>query len=197
MTDTLPIKQRGTPAWPKDALRITFGVMWAIDAGLKWMPSFRSGYIGDLKMAATGQPGWLKWWFDFWVSFQSHGGTFFPYLVTVTETLLALALIFGFARKLTYMSAVVFSFLMWGVAEGFGGPYTSGSTDIGTSIIYVMVFLGLLALNAYSGPARYSLDYYLEQHVSWWWKVAEVGRPASARSTVADVTPLPAQRRSA
>jgi uncharacterized membrane protein YphA (DoxX/SURF4 family) len=123
--------------------------------------------------------------------------TSFAYLVTVVETLIALALIFGFARKFTYISAAVFSFLMWGIAEGFGGPYTSGSTDIGTSVIYIMVFLGLLALNAYTGPARYSIDYYLEQHISWWWKVAEVGRPASARSSlveVAPVTPLPQQK---
>jgi hypothetical protein len=34
----------------------------------------------------------------------------------------------------------VFSLLIWSVAEGFGGPHTSGATDIGTSVIYVVVF---------------------------------------------------------
>jgi hypothetical protein len=24
--------------WPKDVLRITFGVIWLIDAALKWLP---------------------------------------------------------------------------------------------------------------------------------------------------------------
>jgi uncharacterized membrane protein YphA (DoxX/SURF4 family) len=103
---------------------------------------------------------------------------FFAYAVAAAETLIAVAVILGFARKITYISAAVFSVLIWAVAEGFGGPYTSGAADIGTAVIYAVVFLGLLALMAYTGPARYSVDYYLEQKISWWWKVAEVGRPA-------------------
>ena len=65
------------------------------------------------------------------------------------------------------------------MAEGFGGPYTPGASDIGTAVIYAVVFVGLLALMAYAGPARYSADYYLEKKISWWWKVAEIGRPAA------------------
>jgi len=95
----------------------------------------------------------------------------------VIESLIAVALIAGFARKFTYISAALFSVLVWATAEGFGGPYMSGSSDIGTAIIYALVFVGLLALSAYAGPARYSADYYIEQRVSWWWKVAEMGRP--------------------
>ena len=33
--------RRCAPARPKDALRITFGVIWLIDATLKWLPGFR------------------------------------------------------------------------------------------------------------------------------------------------------------
>lgn len=105
---------------------------------------------------------------------------FFAYLVAVAETLLAVALIAGLARKLAYLSAIAFSVLIWATAEGFGGPYTSGASDIGTAVIYAVVFAGLLTLSAYAGPARYSVDYYLEQKISWWWKVAEVRRPATA-----------------
>jgi len=47
---------------------------------------------------------------------------------------------------------------------------------------------------AYAGTARYSVDYYLEQKISWWWKVAEIRRPvqdvpAPAASTA--VVPQP------
>ena len=35
----------GLVAWPKDALRISFGVIWMIDAVLKWLPGFRSDYV--------------------------------------------------------------------------------------------------------------------------------------------------------
>jgi nitrite reductase (NO-forming) len=107
---------------------------------------------------------------------------FFAYLVAVVETLIALALIAGFARKITYISAIVFSLLIWATAEGFGGPYTSGASDIGTAIIYAVVFAALLALSYYAGPSRYSADYYIEQKVSWWWRIAEMRRPVPAQA---------------
>jgi nitrite reductase (NO-forming) len=177
MASTPVTTGRSIPAWPKDALRISFGIIWLIDATLKWLPGFRSGYMSTIMGQADGQPGWLKGWFTFWINLQHPQATFFAYLVAVVETLIAVAVIAGFARKVTYISAVAFSVLIWATAEGFGGPYTSGSADIGTAVIYAVVFLGLLALSAYAGPARYSVDYYLEQKISWWSKVAEVRRP--------------------
>lgn len=168
------------PAWPKDALRISFGIIWLIDAILKWLPGFRAGYMDAIMGQAQGQPGWLKPWFNFWINLQHPRVTFFAYLVAVAETLIAVAVIAGFARKLSYSAAIVFSLLIWGTAEGFGGPYTSGASDIGTAVIYAVVFAGLLALSYYAGPARYSADYYLENKISWWWRVAEIRRPVSA-----------------
>jgi nitrite reductase (NO-forming) len=180
---------RCVPAWPKDALRITFGVIWLIDAVLKWLPGFRSAYMGVIMGQAQGQPGWLRGWFDFWINLQHPRVMFFAYLVAVVETLIAVALIAGFARKLTYISAALFSLVIWATAEGFGGPYTSGSSDIGTAIIYAVVFAGLLALSYYAGPARYSADYYLEKKIGWWWKVAEMRRPAQAEPVHAQPAP--------
>jgi nitrite reductase (NO-forming) len=136
--------------------------------------------MGAIMGEAQGQPGWLKPRFDFWINFQHPRVTFFAYLVAIVETLIALALIAGFARKITYISAIVFSLVIWATAEGFGGPYTSGASDIGTAIIYAVVFAALLALSYYAGPSRYSADYYIEKKVSWWWKVAEMRRPLPA-----------------
>jgi len=184
---------RCAPTWPKDALRITFGVIWLIDATLKWLPGFRAGYMSTIMGAARGQPGWLQPWFNFWIRFQHPDAMFLAYLVAAVETLIALALIVGFARKLTYLSAIVFSLLIWATAEGFGGPYTSGASDIGTAVIYAVVFAGLLMLSYYAGPARFSADYYLEQKISWWWRVAEMRRPAPAQvpASAAPATPEP------
>jgi nitrite reductase (NO-forming) len=179
------------PAWPKDALRVSFGVIWLIDAVLKWLPGFRSSYMSVIMGQAQGQPGWLQPWFRFWISLQHPQAMFFAYLVAVIETLIALALIAGFARKLTYISAIVFSLVIWATAEGFGGPYTSGASDIGTAIIYAVVFAALLALSYYAGPAHYSVDYYLERKISWWWRIAEMRRPAGAQPVTAD--PVAAQ----
>jgi nitrite reductase (NO-forming) len=180
MSEVKVASGRVVPLWPKDGLRIAFGVIWLIDAALKWLPGFRAGYMGSIMGIRDGQPGWLRPWFTFWINLQHPDAALFAYLVAVIETLIAVALIAGFARKCTYIAATVFSVLIWATAEGFGGPYTSGAADIGTAVIYALVFAGLLALSAYAGPARYSADYYLERRYSWWWHLAEVRRPATA-----------------
>jgi hypothetical protein len=93
---------------------------------LKWLPGFRASYMSAIMGQARGQPGWLKPWFDLRVNLQHPGVTFVGYLVAVAETVIAVAVIAGFARKLGYSAAIVFSLLIWGTAEGFGGPYTAG-----------------------------------------------------------------------
>ena len=68
----------------------------------------------------------------------------------------------------------MFSLLIWSTAEGFGGPYTSSASDVGTAIIYAVVFAALLLFSYYQGPSRHNVDYYLEQRISWWHRIAEV-----------------------
>jgi nitrite reductase (NO-forming) len=68
---------RAVPAWPKDALRISFGIIWLIDAILKWLPGFRASYMDTIMGQAEGQPGWLKPWFDFWINLQHPQTMFF------------------------------------------------------------------------------------------------------------------------
>jgi nitrite reductase (NO-forming) len=92
-----------------------------------------------------------------------------------TETLLALALIAGFARKTVYLFGAGYSLVIWAMGEGFGAPYQSGSTDVGAALIYGFVFAALFLMDR-SGPNLFSLDAYLETRVSWWHRVAEVGR---------------------
>jgi nitrite reductase (NO-forming) len=167
------------------------------DAVLKWLPGFRSGYMSTIMGIRDGQPGWLKPWFTFWINVQHNRVMFFAYMVAIIETLVALALILGFARKLTYILAIVFSLLIWATAEGFGGPYTSGASDIGTAIIYAVVFAGLLAINYYAGTSRYSVDYYLEQRYSWWWRLAEMRQPEAAEPASPTASPITQSRLSA
>ena len=193
MAPTQAATRRCAP-WPKDALRITFGIIWLVDAVLKWLPGFRADYMGTIMGQADGQPGWLAPWFHFWIRLQHPQAMFFAYLVAVAETLIAIALITGFARKLTYIAAIAFSLLIWATAEGFGGPYTSGAADIGTAVIYAVVFAALLALSYYAGPARYSADYYLEQKISWWWRLAEMRRPAPPLAAAATPDDTPASQ---
>ncbi len=173
--------------WPKSAVRIVFGIIWLVDAIFKWQPAFRDGYLGFLQDASKGQPDWLSGWFNFWINLVSPRVGFFAYTTAVIETLIALALIVGLGRKLTYIAAAAFSLLIWSTAEGFGGPYTAGSTDVGAALIYAVVFLSLLALNWQGGVSRLSVDYLIEKRFPWWAKIAEV-RPLPSQPEVKPMT---------
>jgi nitrite reductase (NO-forming) len=158
--------------------RIVFALVWLIDATLKWLPGFRSSFSSMLDQAANGQPGWLRPWFDLWTDMPHGMTTAMAYGTAIAETGIAVALLVGFARKSVYLLGAVYSLMIWATAEGFGGPYQSGSTDIGTAIIYAFVFVALLIVDR-PGPDPYSVDAILEQRISWWSRVAEGGRRKS------------------
>ncbi len=48
-----------------DALRIGFGLIWAVDAAFKWQSGFRQGFMGMVMGLGQGQPGWMHGWFQF------------------------------------------------------------------------------------------------------------------------------------
>jgi nitrite reductase (NO-forming) len=157
------------------ALRVAFGLVWAIDALLKWLPGFRDGFGTMLDQAAKAQPGWLRPMFDLWTGLSHWEVTALATVSAATETFLALALISGFARKSVYVLGAGYSLMIWAMGEGFGAPYRSGSTDVGAALIYAFVFAALFLMDR-SGPNAHSLDAYLETRVSWWHRVADVGR---------------------
>lgn len=167
-----PEARRGCCA--KDVFRIGFGLIWLIDGGFKWQSGFHKGFADMVNSAGQGQPSWLHWFYTFTHNVFTPHAYVWAYAIASIETLIGLALILGFARKTTYVVTFLTGLGIWAVAEGFGGPYTSGSTDIGAAVMYAVVALGLLALNYEAGPSRFSVDYYLEQRIPWWHRVAEV-----------------------
>lgn len=126
-------------------LRIVFGLTWAIDAWFKWQPDFINNFVGYLTDATArdGQPGFVQAWINFWITIVKIDPHVFAHFVAVGETAVAIGLIFGVFSNLTYLLGTCFSLIIWTTAESFGGPYVSGSTDIGAAIIYVLVFAGL------------------------------------------------------
>ncbi|MGA2470090.1 MAG: hypothetical protein ABSG64_05315 [Solirubrobacteraceae bacterium] len=150
-------------------------MIWAIDAQFKWRAGFRDEFKGIIQSAGQGQPSWLHWFFTFTNNVFASSPHAWAYVIASLETLIALALILGFARKITYIVTICMGLGIWAVAEGFGGPYTTGATDVGTACIYALVALALLVLSLEAGTSRYSVDRYLERRISWWHKVAELG----------------------
>jgi nitrite reductase (NO-forming) len=159
--------------WTGTCVRLIFGVIWAVDAYLKWLPGYRHSYISALKQTAQGQPSWLHWWFHFWINLQSGAPTLFAILTGLMETALALVLFLGIARRLGYTVGAVYALGVWAVGEGFGGPYVSGSTDIGTGIIYAALFITLLAFAPPARRERLSLDRVITARWKWWRVLAE------------------------
>jgi len=200
-----PFSERGSPDTPrygvarraeccgycKDAFRIAFGVVWLIDGFFKWRPGFHAEFLSMVQRSGQGQPSWLHWFYTFTNNVITPHPHVWAYGVAALETLIGLALIFGFARKLTYIIAAITGVGIWAVAEGFGGPYNSGSTDIGAAVMYTVVALGLLALNYEGGTSRLSVDYYLEQRIPWWHRIAEVqGRRRKQAPAAQDQQPV-------
>jgi nitrite reductase (NO-forming) len=157
----------------KSIARIAFGFVWLIDAYFKFQPGFAQNFSNLIQSGGQGQPGWLAPWFAFWVNFTSFNPAAWAYIIAFSELAVAISLILGFMRRVGYSGGFVLSLLIWSVPEGFGGPYGPSSTDIGTAIIYAIVFLMLIVINAEQGTSRYSLDYYIERKWKWWKKVAE------------------------
>ena len=165
---------RPLASWGATSLRLAFGIVFAINAVLKWLPGYRDSYLSQLEDVAQGQPSWLHGWFHFWVTLQSGAPSFWADLTGVTETALALVLLLGVARRPGYLVGAGYMLLVWAVGEGFGGPYVSGSTDVGTGIIYTLLFLTMFVYAAPSLQERFSVDRILAARHTGWRRFADL-----------------------
>jgi nitrite reductase (NO-forming) len=186
---------RFAATWPAVAttgLRVAFGIIWAVGAALTFSPEFAAHYVGYLQNAASGQPGFAAWWFSAWLAVVTPHAMVFIWLTRVVESLIALDLLVGLGRKTLYVAGALFSLLVWSTAEGFGGPYTVGATNMGTAISYVLIFIALIGLDYRAGLVPYSVDYLIERRWPRWQLIAEWSR---ARTTprVAGALPLRVQ----
>jgi nitrite reductase (NO-forming) len=163
-------------ALPTATMRILLGLAWAANAALKWVPAFGTGFLSMLTGASQDQPAFLKGWFGIVTAIASDGrASLLAFGSAAIETYLAVALLTGFARKLTYTMGAIYTALIWATAEGFGGPYVPGSsTDVGAAIIYTLLFLTLLINDAGVRFSRLSLDNVIERRLPRWRRVAEL-----------------------
>ena len=130
MTGTSVFHEEQHNLWPPAAaaaVRAAFGILWAIAAFLAWRAAFAVNYVGYLQNASHGQPVWLGPWFNFWLALVTPNAAIFVWATRIVETLLAVGLLAGLARKWTYILGALFSLLIWATAEGFGGPYAAGA----------------------------------------------------------------------
>ena len=124
-------------------LRIAFGFVWAIDAYFKWDPAFINNFTSYLTETVQDQPPLVHAWINLWIKGVSVDPHLFAIVVALGETAIAIGLIFGLFSKGAHIGGMLMSLVIWSTAEGFGGPYMAGSTDIGAAIIYFMVHIAL------------------------------------------------------
>ncbi len=160
-------------------LRIIFGLVYAIDAYFKWQPAFGNNLTQYLTGNLDGQPSFVQVWIHLWINIAKVNPHVFANLVALGETAVAIGLIFGILSNLTNSVGVFFALIIWTTAEGFGGPYTAGATDIGTAIIYVLVLVGLFLSSA---GLYYGVDRYLSPKLGRFSLLA-TGSPAKALPT--------------
>ncbi|MGH8960570.1 MAG: hypothetical protein ACRDWT_05090 [Jatrophihabitantaceae bacterium] len=165
-------------------VRVGFGLIWALDAALKWQPGFRDTYPSMITDAAQGQPRWLAGWFSFWDQSIAHAPTLFAVLLALAETAIALSLILGIAQRVGFTGGIVLALLIWAIGEGFGGPYASGGSDIGAAIMYAVLFGGLwLAVPRTVRIAAPALDHKLAPHRAWRWATFAPASPYTLEGT--------------
>ncbi|MCL5437422.1 MAG: hypothetical protein M1417_01840 [Candidatus Thermoplasmatota archaeon] len=152
---------------------VLLGIVFAAETYLAIAFNSPSSLKTTLEGAAAGQPAYLNGWFSFWIAQVTAAPAAYYYLIVVAEFLLAVALLFGIARKTAYIGGLIYSLLEWSTIKAFGGPITAGYTDAG-QIILAIAFLILIALNASHGTDPYTLDSKIERRVSRWNRIAEM-----------------------
>lgn len=150
-------------------LRIIFGGVWLIDAWFKWSPAFINNLTDYLTEGAQGQPALVQAWIHLWVQGVSVDPHLFAIIVAIAETAIAIGLLFGLFTEIAIIGGVLMALVIWSTAEGFGGPYAAGSTDIGAAIIYAIVFIALWLGKCWR---QYSIDSVLRKKIPflyWRW----------------------------
>jgi uncharacterized membrane protein YphA (DoxX/SURF4 family) len=130
--------------------RVLFGLVWAVDAYLKWQPYFLTHVVQITAGGQQGQPAWIVAYIQLFIDLiQAVGPLAFGVLVAVSETLIALSLLTGRWLQFFVPFGILYSLGIWTTAEGFGGPYGLNSTGshgdvLGAGIIYAYILLYLL-----------------------------------------------------
>ena len=169
------IEDRRTLAWlivAAAGVRAAFGIIMAIDAYLKWQPAFAAHYVGYLQNAMKGQPLWLAPWFNFWLRIVIQHTGFFVLATRLVETVIAMDCYLAWRAVLPTSAARCLA-LIWSTAEGFGGPYTSGATNLGPALNICAHFCDLSVFERILGSTPYSLDYYIGRRFPRWGSLVE------------------------
>lgn len=128
---------------------LSFGLLWAFDALLKWLPAFLFHFQSQITGVIPGQPAWVADWLHLVAAMITFiGPVVFASVVALIETVIAAGLL---TRRLLWAViplGMAYSLAVWVTAEAFGGPYGLSGTGVrgnflGNVVIYLIPFLFL------------------------------------------------------
>ncbi|MEY9850291.1 hypothetical protein [Streptacidiphilus sp. MAP5-3] len=156
-------------------VRIGFGLVWAVDASFKWLPGFIHGQTlsDELGQGTSVHTPVIHQWILMWHAVATAAPGAFAVGAALTETCIALGLVFGVFSNAVFIGSAVYSLGIWSSAEAFGLPWTApGITDLGPSVAYIFASLALFHANA---GAVWSLDGWLRPRLG---RLAWLSSPA-------------------
>ena len=96
------------PLW--QIAQISFGLLWAIDAALKWLPAFMFHFTSQITSIIPGQPQWIADWLHFnALVIAEVGPVLIAIIVALVETVIALALLSGRGLPLILPLGILYS----------------------------------------------------------------------------------------
>lgn len=141
------------------AVRVMFGFLWAWDALFKLHPYFITHIVELIAGAESGQPSWIAAYLHVWVAIMTHTSPlFFGIVSAIAEVAIAWSLLSGRMLRIFLPVGFAYSLMIWSIAEGFGGPYGSGTIGMagnmfGNAVIYAIIFAFFMTI--YRWPRKY------------------------------------------
>ncbi|MHB8563709.1 MAG: hypothetical protein ACYDDA_07120 [Acidiferrobacteraceae bacterium] len=144
------------------ALRVIFGVVWAINTALEANHAYIARFLPSITTRIAGQPAMVQAYLRGAIATIRTVGAAHVAMATIgVDAVLTVTLLTGIWLRPASWLGIVYSLLLWSTVGGFGGPFTVGATDPGTAIVYALVFLCVLVVPSdarlrVTGPASTS-----------------------------------------
>ena len=100
----------------------SLGSVWLVDAWFKWQLAFINQFSDYLIGALEEQPAAVQTWTNFWINIVNVDPHVLAHAVAISETAIALGLIFGVFSNLINFGGALLALVIWTICEGFEGP---------------------------------------------------------------------------
>ncbi len=156
------------------ALRMAMGLLWTILAVEVWSPGFVSHLHRYHETVFRSQPGLLMPWFGIWAGILSIAPDLFVNITRFFVTLIAIFLLIGFARKITYIVGIIFCIPLWALMEGFSPQHALGSFVLSAALIYILLLSALILVEKLDVPLTCNIDSHIERKWPSWRRISRL-----------------------